>query len=232
MPSVSSTSVGRPLRRDAQANRERILCAAREAFAEHGLEASVEEIASRAGVGMGTLYRRFPSKTALVDAIFEVYLAELLVVAEEALGEPDPWEGLCLFLERAVSLQAKNRGFAEICAIHRRDSGLLADARARVKPLLSRLIRQAQAAGGLRSDVVYEDISMLLWTSGRVVDSTRDVAPEFWRRHLTLTLDGLRATNASPLPQPPLTVAQHKKAMEHLARQLHLTAPAEPETLP
>ena len=125
-----------------------------------------------------------------------------------------------------MSLQAENRGFAEICAVHRRDPSLLAKSRARLTPLLSRLIERAQQAGALRPDVVYEDISLLLWTSGRVVDSTRDVAPEFWRRHLTLTLDGLRAGDASPLPHPPLTAAQHATAMERLAEQLHLALPA------
>jgi hypothetical protein len=66
---------------------------------------------------------------------------------------------------------------------------------------------------------------LLLWTSGRVVDSTRDVAPDFWRRHLALTLDGLRAGNATPLPEPPLTAAEHRTAMEHLAQQLRLGTP-------
>ncbi len=222
MPSTSQPAVRRGLRRDAQANRERILRAAAAAFAENGLEASVEEIAARAGVGIGTLYRRFPSKAALVDAIFEDQLEELARIASEALEEGDAWAGLCGFLEQAVSLQAKSRGFCEIVAVHLRDENLLAKARARVRPLLVQLIERSQAAGALRGDVVYEDISVLLWTSGRVVDATRQVAPEFWRRHLALALDGLRSCAAPPLPHPPLTPGQHEKAMERLAEQLRL----------
>jgi len=226
MHSTSEATPPRPLRSDARANRERILRAANDVFAEQGLGASVEEIARRAGVGMGTLYRRFPHKTELIDAIFEVHLYELARVAREALTQSDAWEGLCHFLEQAVSLQARNRGFAEIVAVHLRDENLVARARARVTPLLRQLISRAQEAGALRPDVVYEDISVLLWTSGRIVEATRASAPEFWRRQLALALDGLRASSASPLPEPPLTVLQHRRAMERFAQQLHLDSPA------
>jgi AcrR family transcriptional regulator len=230
--SASERIVERPalreLRRDALANRERILHAADEAFAERGLEASVEEIARRAGVGIGTLYRRFPSKTALVDAIFEDRLEELAGIARGALTADDAWEGFCRFLEQAVSLQAQNRGFCEIVAVHLRDENLIAKARARVRPLLVSLIERAQTAGALRPEVVYEDISVLLWTSGRVVDATREVAPEFWRRFLALALDGLRARGTVPLPHAPLSPAQHDQAMERLTLQLRLTSLARP----
>jgi AcrR family transcriptional regulator len=225
VPSGSNQAGVRELRRDALVNRERILRAADAAFAEHGLEVPVEEIARRAGVGIGTLYRRFPSKAMLIDAIFENHVDELASVALGALAEPDAWVGLTGFLEQAVALQARNRGFAEIISLSLRDEELVAKARARVTPHLRRLIERAQAVGALRPDVVYEDISMLLWTSGRVVDATREVAPEFWRRQLALALDGLRAREAAPLPQPPLTGGQHARAMERLARQLRL-APA------
>ena len=225
MHSTSEAPSPRALRRDARANRERILGAANDVFAEQGLGASVEEIARRAGVGMGTLYRRFPHKTELIDATFEVHLDEVARIAREALAESDAWEGLCRFLEQAVSLQARNRGFAEIVAVHLRDEKLVARARARVTPLLRQLIARAQEAGALRPDIVYEDISVLLWTSGRIVDATRASAPEFWRRQLALALDGLRASSASPLPGPPLTVLQHRRAMERFAQQLHLDSP-------
>ena len=206
----------RPLRRDAAANRVRLVEAAGEVFSEQGLGAPVEQIARRAGIGMGTLYRHYPSKAALIDAVFEHHLNELAAVAERALEDPDPWRGLCRFLEAAVSRQARNRGFAEI-VVHVSDEHLVARARARVAPLLARLIESAQRAGALRSDIVYEDISALLWTSGRIVAATRDIAPDYWRRHLTLALDGLRAAGASPLPEPPLDPSQHRRAMERFA---------------
>jgi len=223
IPVRANLSSGRGLRRDAQLNRVRILDAAGAAFAERGLGASVEEIASRAGVGVGTLYRRFPNKAALVDAIFEDRLDELARAADEALETAAP-EGLYRFLERAVELQAENRGFCEIVAVRLRGESLLTRARARLRPLVDRLIERSQEAGEVRGDVLYEDISLLLWTTGRVVDATREVAPDFWRRQLALAFDGLRACNAGPLPCPPLTAGQHDQAMEHLARQLHLSS--------
>jgi AcrR family transcriptional regulator len=215
----ASPFTGTPLRRDAEANRRRILAAAAEAFARHGLDVPVDEIARRAGVGMGTLYRRFPTKAALVEAIFEEHLDRLAALAEQALLDDDPWRGLAGFIERTVALQAENRGFAAIMAVHLRDEQLLTGARRRVTPVVTRLIERAQAAGVLRPDVVHEDISVLFWTSARVVDATRDVAPEFWRRHLSLSLDGLRPAGATPLPHPPLTPAQHREAMQRLASQ-------------
>ena len=86
-------------------------------------------------------------------------------------------------------------------------------------PLMQQLVERAQAAGVVRPDIVHEDISVLFWTSARVVDATRDIAPEFWRRYLTLSLDGLRLQDATALPHPPLTQSQHRDAMERLASQ-------------
>src|SRR5919198_5969688 len=99
------------LRRDAQRNRERIVEAARRSFAEHGLDVGVDEIARRAGVGMGTLYRRFPTKASLVHAIFEDRLDALQPTIERALAAEDPWEGLVDLLLATVAQQAEDRGF-------------------------------------------------------------------------------------------------------------------------
>jgi AcrR family transcriptional regulator len=210
--------VERPLRRDARENRERILEAARGAFAELGIDASVEEIAYRANVGIGTLYRRFPTKDALIDAVFEGHLDRIAAAAEQALDETDAWEALLDYLAFVVGLQAADRGFSEIVGANLRTEELVGRARKRLRPLVQRLIIGAQEAGELRADIAYEDISVLLWTTGRVVDATRDVAPEFWQRYLALTVDGLRARNASHLPQPPLTKANHREAMRRFAQ--------------
>jgi AcrR family transcriptional regulator len=218
-PLPGKSPSGSGLRRDAEANRRRILAAGAEAFAEHGLDVPVDEIARRASVGMGTLYRRFPTKSALVEAIFEEHLDRLAALAGEALRDDDPWRALAGFLEQTVALQAENRGFAAIVAVHLRDEQLLAGARRRVTPLVAELVGRAQAAGVLRPDIVHEDISVLFWTSARVVDATRDVAPEFWRRYLALALDGLRPQGATPLPHPPLTASQYRDAMSRLASQ-------------
>lgn len=219
MPSTYPPGLERPLRRDARENRDRILRAARSAFAELGMDASVEEIAVRAEVGVGTLYRRFPTKDALIDAVFEEHLEQIVRTAEAALADPDAWAAFVGYLTSVVELQVADRGLSDILGARLRDERLIAKARTRLRPLVERLIARAQDAGTLRADVVYEDVSVLLWTTGRVVDATRDVDPTFWQRYLALLVDGLRAGSATPLPRPPLTAARHREAMRRFADQ-------------
>jgi AcrR family transcriptional regulator len=226
MPSTYSPGLERPLRRDARENRDRILRAARAAFAELGMDAGVEEIAVRAGVGVGTLYRRFPTKDALIDAVFEEHLEQIVRTAEAALADPDAWAAFVGYLTSVVELQVADRGLSDILGARLRDERLIAKARTRLRPLVERLIARAQDAGTLRPDVVYEDVSVLLWTTGRVVDATRDVDQTFWQRYLALHVDGLRAGSATPLPRPPLTAARHGEAMRRFAEQR--TRPSRP----
>ncbi len=216
MPSAYPSTPPRPLRRDAQENRDRILVAARATFEELGCEASVEEVASRAGVGVGTVYRRFPTKEALIDAVFDEHLDRVAGYAEEALREPDPWEAFSGYLHRVVGLQAADRGVSEILGGLLRQEQRVIRLRKRLRPLVEELISRAQAAGELRSDIGYEDVSILLWTTGSVAAGTRDVAPLFWQRHLALLLAGLRTETAAPLPRPPLSTRQHAAAMRML----------------
>jgi AcrR family transcriptional regulator len=213
MPSTYLAADERPLRRDARENRDRILAAARAAFAELGVEASVEEIAARAGVGIGTLYRRFPTKDELIGAVFEEHLEQIASAAESALEQDDAWAAFLGYLAYVVELQATDRGISEILGAHPHTETLVAQARTRLRPLVQELVARAQASGQLRPDVVYEDVSVLLWTTGRVVDATRDVEPAFWQRYLALLVDGLRTGSATPLPRPPLSAAQHGQAM-------------------
>jgi AcrR family transcriptional regulator len=198
----------RPLRCDAQRNRDLILAAARDAFATEGLEVPVEEIARRAGVGMGTLYRRFPSKDDLIDAVLAEAFDRYSAFVEDALAAEDAWDGFCFFLERALALHAENRGLKDIVAKRERGRERADAMRAHVRPLLARLIARAQEQGALRSDFTLEDIPLLFWGGGRVIEAGSAVAPELWRRYLGLMLDGLRADTATPLPRPPLTRAQ------------------------
>lgn len=197
-----------PLRRDAQANRERILEAARAVFADEGIEASVEQIAQRAGVGMGTLYRRFPTKEDLIDAVLETSLDAFVAVAEEALAAKDAWTGFCDFLERALELHAGNRALKDVLSTGDHGRARLEAARVRLRPLVGELVARAQASGALRSDFTPEDLPLVFWTGGRVVEASAGVAPDLWRRYLGLLLDGLRAEAATPLPRPALTRAQ------------------------
>jgi AcrR family transcriptional regulator len=224
VPSTYSQPTERPLRRDARQNRDRILVAARAAFAELGIEASVEEIAVRAGVGIGTLYRRFPTKDELIGAVFEEHLEQIVSAAESALEQGDAWAAFLGYLSYVVELQATDRGISEILGAHLHTETLVARARTRLRPLVQELVARAQASGELRPDVVYEDVSVLLWTTGRVVDATRDVEPAFWRRYLALLVDGLRTGSATPLPRPPLSAAQHGRAMTRFTSARERTA--------
>src|SRR3954466_1605757 len=105
---------GRPLRKDAERNRQRLLAAARELFAECGLDVTLNDIAHHAGVGIGTAYRRFANKGEVIDALFEEGLQNLAAVAHDALEDPDAWQGLVMFLERSLHLQFGDRGLNQL----------------------------------------------------------------------------------------------------------------------
>jgi AcrR family transcriptional regulator len=200
-----STPAARPLRRDAERNRRRILEAAAEAFAERGLGVTMDDIAEHAGVGVGTVYRRFPEKELLIEALFEERVGELVAMAEEALGEDDPWPALLGFLERAQAVQATNRGLKEVVLSTSHGRDRIACVRERLAPLADELVRRAQASGQLRPDVDGTDLPLIQIMLGAVVDVTRDVAPETWRRMFAIFVDGLRAGESrTPLPAPAL----------------------------
>lgn len=209
---TTSKAAERPLRRDAQANRERIVAAARSAFAADGVDVPVEEIARRAGVGMGTLYRHFPAKEDLIDAVLEDAFAAFVNAAEQALGEDDAWAGFRGFFERVFALHVENRALKDMIATRAHGLGRAETMRRRLRPLLRRLVERAHDQGALRTDFTPEDMPLVFWTCGRVIEATAEVAPDLWRRYLGLLLDGLRARAASPLPHPPLTRAQLSRA--------------------
>jgi AcrR family transcriptional regulator len=202
------------LRRDAQANRDRIVEAARACFAAEGIAVPVEQIAQRAGVGMGTLYRRFPTKEDLIDAVLEDAFEGFIAAAEQALEAEDPWIGFSGFFERAIALHAANRGLMDVTATEARGKARAESMRKRLGPLVRELIERAQAQGTLRGDFAPEDVALVFWSAGRVIEASSAVAPELWRRQLGLMLDGLRAEAATPLAHPPLTRAQLDRTRE------------------
>jgi AcrR family transcriptional regulator len=201
------------LRRDAQANRDRILEAARACFATDGVDVPVEAIAQRAGVGMGTLYRRFPTKNDLVEAVVEDSLEAFVAAAEAGLAEKDPWTGFTAFVERVLELHAENRALREMLA-GASHGPARERMRRRVRPLTRELIRRAQEDGSLRADFAPEDMPLVFLTGGRVLEAARGLAPDLWRRYLGLLFDGLRAEGATPLPRGPLTRAQMNRLLD------------------
>jgi AcrR family transcriptional regulator len=204
---VSASTATTSLRSDARRNRERLVASARELFAVAGVDVSVEEITHHAGLGMGTLYRHFPAKDDLIDAVLEDAFAEIVRLAESAAAEEDAWTGFTGFLEGVLALHAQNRGIKD--ALASRGHGAHCEAmRARVRPLARRMVERAQDQGTLRADFSPEDLPLVFWTAGRVIETTAEIAPDYWRRYLAFLLDGLRASSATPQPTPPLTRAQ------------------------
>jgi AcrR family transcriptional regulator len=205
--------VQRPLRADAARNRARLLAAAKAVFAERGLDATMDEVARRAGVGVGTAYRRFRNRDDLIAALFEERLQEFMAALDDALADTDAWRGLSGFLERSMEMQAEDRGFKELLLQSVDGRERISRFRAHIRPLVTELVRRAHDAGELRADVVADDVLLVSLMTGAVVDFTFAVDPQLWRRALGLLLDGLRAEGASPLPVGPLDADQVERAM-------------------
>lgn len=198
----------RQLRADAARNRDRLLAAATEVFAERGLDAPLEEIARRAAVSIGTLYNHFPTREALLDTIFPARMAKLAEQAAAARVDPDPWNGFVRFTEALFALHAEDRGLNDALARRVPLSPGLLEACHRCFAHLDELIDRARAGGQLRADFETTDFAALVWAMSQIIRETVDVAPDVWRRSLALFLDGLRAGAARPLPAPALTAGQ------------------------
>jgi AcrR family transcriptional regulator len=210
----------RQLRTDAERNRARIIEAATAAFARGGLDVPLEEVADDAGVGIGTLYRRFSGREELIGACFERRLAQYASAAEEGLVAPDGWTGFSTYLERVCAMQAADRGLADVLNRSLPNAKALEAYRSRGYELSVQLIQRAQSEGSLRTDVVAEDLALLFMANAGVVEVTRGAARDAWRRFLAIFLDGLRAEGAGPLPPPP-TPRQTMRAMRRLTRSAH-----------
>lgn len=192
----------RPLRRDAERNRQLLLATAQDLIAERGLDVTHEDIARAAGVGMGTVYRRFPARQALLNALFDEHIDAVVAVAEDARAATDPWEGLQRFMERNLEMQAQNRGLSELLRGSSQDSQLIGQARRRITPIVSELVDRAQAAGQLAEDVRPGDFVLVELMVAGVMDAARSFEPDLWRRSLAMALAGLRDGRLLPGASP------------------------------
>jgi len=196
----------RPLRRDAERNRQRILAAAAGVLSERGLDATLDEVARAAGVGVGTVYRRFPDKEALIEALFRDRIDALVTAAEQALTEPDPWQALVSYLDFAIELMAGNMGLRQLLMFSTYGKERVCYARGRMQPAVTQLAERAQASGDLRPDFAGTDIKMIVFMISSLAEYTSPTRPDLWRRYLTLLIDGLRpareAVTALPAPEP------------------------------
>jgi AcrR family transcriptional regulator len=211
----SGARPGRLLRADAERNRQRILAAAAELFTERGLEPSLDDVARHAGVGVGTVYRRFPDKASLADALFDERIDALVALAEQAQAEPDAWAALVSFLERSGEMLVSNRGLRQILmfAAEGHDRGICA--RDRMRPAIESLIERAQADGQVRADLRPTDVPMIEFMVAAAAEYAWQVRPTVWRRYLALILDALRPASASgrPLPEPELSPDEMAEVM-------------------
>jgi AcrR family transcriptional regulator len=198
----------KPLRADAERNRLRILDAAAEVFAERGLEVSLDEIAARAEVGVGTVYRRFPNRDALVDALFQDRAEQLLGVLDEAIANPDPWEGLIYFIERGSEFQGRNRALKELMFSAPGGRVWVDRVRARLRPAVAKLVAAAKEQGKLRPDFELTDVPLIEFTLATAVELTAHSEGEEWRRILGYIVDGMRTQRRRPTPleSEPLTI--------------------------
>ena len=207
----------RPLRRDAERNRQRILKAASEVFNKRGLDVSLDEIARYAGVGVGTVYRRFRTKEELVEALFMERLESIAAIADEAFEAPDPWSGLVSFMERMAEIMAGDLGLRQMLMFATYGQDLVAVARQRNAPLVRRLVERAQAAGQLRPDLGQTDIPFIVFILTEAAQLAQAANPDIWRRYLTLILDGMRPQREGVTPLP--VAAMLPEEMETSMRQ-------------
>jgi AcrR family transcriptional regulator len=182
----------RPLRADAARNRVRILDTARQAFAQRGLDAPLEQIARDAGVAIGTLYRHFPRRDDLVHAAFEAELEAYEHLAQLAHAADDPWAGFCTFLEQICAMLAEDAGMCDMLTTAR-ETDHFAAMLERADEVVADVIDHARRAGVLRPDFTVDDYRYILMATAGVIEATRHTNPQAWCRHLSLVLDAAHA---------------------------------------
>ncbi|HEX6524567.1 MAG TPA: TetR/AcrR family transcriptional regulator [Streptosporangiaceae bacterium] len=210
-----------PLRRDAERNRQRILAAAAEVFTQRGLEVSLDEVARHAGVGVGTVYRRFADKEELVRTLFTERIDKLAAIAERALEMPDPWEALVSFLDEWVSALAGDVGLRDLLMFATYAQDRASYARHTFAPLVTALVDRAKASGHVRADLCPTDIPFIVLMLSAAAEYAHESRPEIWRRYLTLFIDGMHASRdtITPLPVPALVPQEMERTMVQHARR-------------
>lgn len=203
----------RRLRRDAEANRRQILEAAGQLMAVRGLATPLEDIAAEAGVGIATLYRRFPTRDDLIAALFEERLATYLSDLEKAAAMPDGWDGLVWFLKEASGRQIADRALSELVE-HDTGQEAIRRIRDRIRPLAQSVVRRAKATGRLRSDFTVADLFVVQQMLVAVGARTFAIEAGAWERYLTILLDGLLSSRMTPTrpAAPALTFDQVEEA--------------------
>lgn len=211
---MGGETAARPVRKDVARNRALLLKAADEVFAARGVDATLDEIAKHAGVGVATAYRHFENKQALLEALFEDRMGRVLELLETTEQITDAREALEQFLYGIGEMQAADRGLRESLGA---DHGVqkAEEIRERLQPHLERLIVRAQQAGVVRPEFQLTDVPVLLWMTSAVSDYAGEVSPTLWRRYLDFLLDGVSAADQQrrAVAEPALDLEQVEQAM-------------------
>jgi AcrR family transcriptional regulator len=198
---AASNGNERVLRADARRNREAVIAAAKKLFAEEGLDAQMPDVAKAAKVGVGTVYRHFPTKEHLIAALADDRFERLAETAREGVAAEDPWEGLCDFIRFSAQIQADDRGLCEVMGSR---PEVMAEAAYAVglDELCKQLVKRAQRSGKLRKDLEWQDIPMIACGLGRITPAEQGPAVGRWPRFVEIVIDGLRAPGTAKLPKP------------------------------
>lgn len=180
------------MRKDAARNRQRVIDAARDLFATRGLDATLNDVAHHGGIGVGTVYRRFPTKEELFEAIFEDAIDEVAALADTGLKFDDSWQGFAWFIEHMCQLTATDRGLREILYGKGGCGNRVDAARTRLVPKIAKLVERTQKDGHLRSGISDTDMPILGLLAGTVSEFAGHVETDLWRRYVAIFLDGLR----------------------------------------
>jgi AcrR family transcriptional regulator len=183
----------RPLRADAVRNRARILAAAAEVFAERGLDVTLDDIAHHAGLGVGTVYRRFADRESLIEALFEERMQEAAERMRIAAHAPDAWLALIGEIRATCEVFAADRGLRQVMLSSVHGLELVARGRDRVRLAVEELVERAKETGRLRSDFEATDIPILFLMVSSVIDFAGAIQPELWRRYLNMLIEGMQA---------------------------------------
>ena len=214
------------LRSDAARNRAALVAAAREVMAERGLEAPLDEIARRAGIGNATLYRRFPRRIDLIAAVFADRMADHARAVQAALDAADPWDGLRGYIEAAAKLQVEDLGIADLVTMDVSMAPEIEVLRDQAFNGLVDVIERAKAAEVLRADATPEDIVVILQANAGLISRAHRAADQASGRLIHLLLDGMRADAATPGPTAPSPRRMRSAMREHSRRAGLLDQPS------
>ena len=203
------------MRSDAERSRQRLIAAAREVFATRGLGAGLNEIAHHAGVGVGTAYRHFANKDALIDAAMRDRLDDLVDIAEEGLANPEAWDGLAYVLRQMSAVMVADIGLRDAALSAGRSPEIFEEIDARMEPLLTRLLQRAQAVGAVRPDVAVTDLPVILVLVTEFAQRSAAVSPGIHQRYLELFMSALRPSPHDADLGLPLSNADLKRILLH-----------------